>query len=196
MGWALGEGPAYWKQLLQEGVRINISAWPSSLLWPPAYVPHGLAQRETSGHGSLVSVSTEVGLLEQRASRKVKRCGVANERNQQSLPSVWAFQNAVPLSSGLHHFRWENYGNYLHSSIHNMWFFLSGCFLRFSLYHWFLPICLWCVLMWFSLCLSYLKFLELFKCVGLQFSANLEHFSHYFFKYLSVLSHPSGISFT
>ena len=110
--------------------------------------------------------------------------------------SFQQFKYAVPLSSGLHHFRWENYGNYLHSSIHNMWFFLSGCFLRFSLYHWFLPICLWCVLMCFSLCLSYLKFLELFKCVGLQFSANLEHFSHYFFKYLSVLSHPSGISFT
>lgn len=101
------------------------------------------------------------------------------------------FKDAVPLSSGVHSFRWENYGySYLHSSI-TCYCLPFDCFLRFfflSLV--FTNLVMMCHNVVF-LCSSYLKFFELLRSVGLQPFSNLEHGSHYLLKYFFYLPHPS-----
>lgn len=71
----------------------------------------------------------------------------------------------------------------------------SSCFIRFSLYLWFIAIWLRCTLVWFSLCFFSVGLVELHGYLGFQFSSNLEKFKYYFFKYFSSFPLLLGLNY-
>lgn len=102
--------------------------------------------------------------------------------------TLFFFKDVITLFSSFHCFCYEVGSHfYVCPSVYDV----CSCndfFSKFSLFHWFLAIWLCYALVWFSFCLSCLKFVEILGSLDLLLSSSLKISNHYFSKYFSVLS--------